>query len=139
MKKILLFLVLASVGCSSNKLAMDNGGIKVEINEYATSSFIIDTGSSECTIPHHLVLMLHDNGKISKADLLPRSIYVLADGSEIDQPRIMLKSLKVGNKTIYNVEAAIGSGENSPLLLGTNALKKLGKIKIDYKNNTIKL
>jgi aspartyl protease family protein len=48
-----------------------------------------------------------------------------------------LKSVKIGDRTLYDVEALIVPNDKAPLLLGQTALAQFGKISIDYKKGTI--
>ena len=48
-----------------------------------------------------------------------------------------LKTVEIGNRTLYNVQASIVHNMQAPLLLGQSALNKFGKISIDYNKNEI--
>jgi aspartyl protease family protein len=50
---------------------------------------------------------------------------------------VKLKSVKIGDRTLYDVEALIVPNDKAPLLLGQTALAQFGKILIDYKKGTV--
>lgn len=153
-KIILLFVVLFSVGsfAQNSKLKGYNsvcknpiylkalGGtfeVGVNIGSVIKLPFILDTGASECVIPAYVAMTLYKNGLITKADFLDDKIYSLADGSEVRCRRIVIRKLVIGKYLLKNVEFAVSPNADAPLLLGQNALKKLGNVSINYSNNTI--
>jgi len=110
--------------------------IPVEINGVITLNFVLDTGASEVNIPADVALTLYRAGTIKDADFLPGKTYSLADGSQVNSSRFVLRSLKIGQRRITNVAASIG-GVSSSLLLGQSFLEKLGAWGIDNKRNIL--
>lgn len=106
--------------------------IPTEINNVLKISFIIDSGASEISITPDVALTLIRTGTIKENDWLEGAIYKFADGSTAKSERFNIKSLKIGDMTLYNVSASISNSLEAPMLLGQNALSKLGKISIDY-------
>ena len=53
--------------------------------------------------------------------------------------RFILKSLKIGEKIIKNVNCSISNSLDAPMLLGQSVLSKFGKYTFDYQNKTIKI
>src|SRR5262249_48746379 len=95
------------------------------INGVITLNFVLDTGASEVNIPADVALTLYRAGTIKDADFLPGQTYRLADGSHVNSPRFVLRSLKIGQQRITNVAASISTIYSSPLL-GQSFLEKLG-------------
>ena len=104
--------------------------IPIEINGVITLNFVLDTGASEVQIPVDVFLTLIRAGTIKDADLLPRHTYTLADGSQVNSQRVVLRSLKIGKQRITNVAASISDIPGS-LLLGLSFLEKLGVWEFD--------
>jgi hypothetical protein len=113
--------------------------IPVEINGVITLNFVLDTGASEVGIPADVFLTLYRAGTIKDADFLPGQTYRLADGSQVNSPRFVLRSLKIGQQRIANVAASISSNIYSPLLLGQSFLEKLGAWGIDSQSQKLVL
>ena len=96
--------------------------------------FVFDTGASSITISQTEAQFLAKQGLLTKNDIIGRESYQTADGSLSEGTVIRLKEVKIGNRTIRNVEAAVIESQNAPLLLGQTALSKFGKVSLDYKN-----
>ncbi|TXI80818.1 MAG: hypothetical protein E6Q39_02135 [Crocinitomicaceae bacterium] len=113
-------------------LSEQNGvtSLTVTVGGKITSKFILDSGAGDCNISSELEKKLLANGIIKKTDYLENGLYKLADGSIVENRRINIPKLKVGNKTISNVIVSVGPFD-SPNLLGQSFLKKLNKWSID--------
>jgi aspartyl protease family protein len=116
----------------------DNGiyRIPIEINNIRMN-IIFDTGASSISISETEALFLMKQGKIEQEDILGKIRFQDATGNISEGTRINLKTVKIGNKEIYNVEASVVHNLEAPLLLGQSALSKFGKLTIDYKRNEI--
>lgn len=115
------------------------GGIyalPVAINGVLTLNFILDSGATEVNIPADVALTLLRTGTITDSDFLPGATYVLADGSKLKSPRLMLRSLTIGHHIITNVSASVGNTASS-LLLGQSFLEKLGTWGIDTQRQVL--
>src|SRR6266403_1865654 len=110
--------------------------VPVEVNGVITLNFILDTGASEVNIPADVALTLYRTGTIRDTDFLPGQTYRLADGSQVNSSRFVLRSLKIGQRRIVNVAASIGSVSSS-LLLGQSFLEKLGAWGIDSQKQVL--
>ena len=65
-------------------------------------------------------------------------IYYIANGESVIAEVWKLPSMRLGNKTIYNVEVAVMPGiDDNGFLLGMSTINKLGNPKIDLANNKI--
>ena len=104
--------------------------VPVTINNQITLKFVVDSGASDVSIPTDVVSTLVRTGTITDADFLGRQIYKLADGSTVPSQRFLIRSLKVGNRTLENVTAGIAPVAGQ-LLLGQSFLKRFQSWSID--------
>ncbi len=121
------------------KLSKNMGiyNLPVTINDAIKLNFIIDTGASHVTIPSDVLKTLMRTGTIQKSDMLGIAEYKLADGNTEKNTVFNIRKMKIGNKYIYNIKASASKHENTPLLLGQSALRKLEPWKIDSKRDLI--
>ncbi len=99
--------------------------------------FIFDTGASTVSISKAEVIFLERQGKIEASDFVGKEKFMDASGNVNEGDIIVLKTVKIGDKTLRNIEATIVDNLNAPLLLGQTALAKFGKISIDYNKKQI--
>ena len=99
--------------------------------------FIFDTGASNITISLTEALFLYKQGTLTDADFIGTQQYQIANGNVEEGTIVKLKTVEIGNRTLYNVQASIVHNLQAPLLLGQSALNKFGKISIDYNKNEI--
>jgi len=105
--------------------------VPVEING-VPMDFIFDTGASDITMSLAEALFLYRQNKLSDSDFRGVRQYQIADGSIAEGTIVILKTVKIGNRTLNNVEASIVHNLEAPLLMGQSALSRFGKITIDY-------
>ncbi len=120
---------------------LSNGGVfktEIDINGIIKLHFIIDSGASEVNIPEDVVRTLIRANAIKEEDFLPGKIYTLADGRNVSSSRFMVRSLKIGEITVNNIEASIG-GKESELLLGQSFLKKFSSWSINNDDKKLTL
>ncbi len=136
-----------SSGSSTEALAVEDvplkndGGIytvPVRINGTITLDFILDSGASDVVLPADVAMTLARTGTISPDDFIGNSEYRLADGSKLKSARFLVRELQVGDRTITNVTASIGS-VNSELLLGQSFLSRFGSWAIDNDRHVLRL
>lgn len=108
------------------------------INEKTTTYFIVDSGAANVQIPEQVADELMGNGTLSQSDFLSERRFVLANGQGVMQRIIRLRSVKIGNRSMENVLAAIGA-RNSQALIGQSLLRRLNWWKIDNVKNAIEL
>lgn len=139
MKKLILILVTFNIYSQTINLKKDNGVFytPVILNNIITIDMMIDTGAAECSIPPCVANTLIKTNTLIFSDILPSQNYILADGTIVTCKRFILKSLKIGNRTLYNIECSVSSSDSSGLILGSNVFKKLKFIKLNYINNTL--
>lgn len=106
--------------------------VPVQLNGAVTLKFVVDSGASSVQIPRDVFLTLKRAETINEGDYLPGKTFVLADGSRVQSDRFILRSVKVGDITLTNVEASVGALD-APLLLGQSFLKRFSDWKIDNK------
>ena len=131
---------LSIKGISSNgsiPLEKDGGVyyILVKIGEIE-ETFILDSGASEVLITSQLEMALMSNGTIKKENYLTPALYRVADGRIIEQRRLIIPHLTIGDFTVENVHAAVGVG-TVPLLLGKSVLDKFSKWSINNLTSTL--
>jgi len=112
--------------------------LPVDINGVFTSEFVLDTGAADVNLPANVVLRLRQSGTIKATDFLPGKPYTLADGSTVQRPRVLLRSLTLGHRRVPNVAASIGPVD-SMLLLGQNFLEHLGAWGMDSQRRVLTL
>jgi aspartyl protease family protein len=113
--------------------------VKATINSELKLTFIVDSGAADVTLPESIGKALFANGSITKSDILGVQEYVLANGVSHSGTVVNLKSLTIGDVTINNVRASIFPGDDTSLLLGQSALKKLGVWRINTKINRLEI
>ncbi len=121
-------------------LVDDNGTFEVPvlINGLIPLNFIVDSGASDVSIPADVALTLMRTGTVQNSDFLGSATYTLADGSTVPSARFTIRSLKVGNQTLHNVDASVGNA-NGPLLLGESFLSRFHSWSIDNSRNVLAL
>jgi aspartyl protease family protein len=118
----------------------DDNGVKiisVEINGVAMD-FIFDTGASIISISATEASFLIKQGTLTDDDLLGTVNFTDANGDISEGTVVLLRTVKIGNKLLHDVEASIVHNSVAPLLLGQSALSSFGTISIDNVNNEIR-
>lgn len=110
--------------------------VPIEING-SKMFFIFDTGASDITISLTEATFLYKQGTLTGDDLLGTQQYQIADGSISEGTIINLKTVKIGNRTLANVQASVVHNMGAPLLFGQSALAQFGKVTIDYNRSEI--
>lgn len=110
--------------------------VPIEING-VKMEFVFDTGASSISISETEALFLWKQGKLSENDFIGEVQFSDANGDISDGTMVNLKSVKIGDKVVYNVKASIVHNQIAPLLFGQSAMNRFGKITIDYNNNEI--
>ena len=127
---------------TSEKIQMSKEGgvylVPTKVNG-VPMKFIIDTGASMVSISKTEAQFLYKNGLLSESDIIGSQNFVLANGQVEDGLVIKLKSIQIGNKTVYDVEATIDANIAAPLLLGQSMLERFGKVSMDYSTGIMEL
>lgn len=93
--------------------------------------FVFDTGAADVHLSLVEAVFMLKNGYIDEDDFFGTGTYSMADGSISENAMVNLKTIKIGNKTIHNVQACVSSTIDASLLLGQSAIKKLGDYSIN--------
>lgn len=107
--------------------------VPIEING-VKMHFIFDTGAGMVSISQTEVNFLYKQGALTDDDVLEKANFMDANGDISEVTIINLKSVKIGNKTLSNVQASVVHNMNAPLLLGQTVLENFGRVTIDYKS-----
>ena len=120
------------------KMEKENGVkyVWVEINGLKLR-FIFDTGASSICISSLEASVLYRQGTLKKEDILNVEYFQDATGKISEGTKINLRTVKVGNILLENIEATVIDNVNAPLLLGQTVFEKFGKIEIDNVNDEI--
>ena len=109
--------------------------VDVILEENVTARLIVDTGASIVIISRNIASRLG----IKDKDINTEIKIVMADGSEVEAKPVILKSVKVGDAEVKNVQAAILDGKNiggADGLLGMSFLSNF-VIKVDSASNQL--
>jgi len=120
---------------------VEEGGVfavPVLINDTITLNFIVDSGASGVSIPEDVVSTLMRSGTITDADFTGTQTFVLADGSTTTKPTFNIRTLKVGDITLENIEGSVADAQG-PLLLGQSFLGRFNSWSINNSNHTLVL
>ena len=127
---------------SQELVAMEQEGgvyvVPVRLNGAITLNAVVDSGASDVSIPADVVLTLMRAKTISDEDFLGEQTYALADGSRAPSSRFRIRSLKVGNSTIEDVDAIMAPA-NAVILLGQSFLGKFKSWSIDNDRHVLML
>jgi predicted aspartyl protease len=127
-----------SASATSVPMRMERGiyVVPIIINDAITLDFIVDSGSTDVSIPGDVVMTLMRTGTLKDADFLEESTYILADGSRVPSRTFHIRSLKVGNKILENVIGSVASMKGS-LLLGQSFLGRFKSWSVDNVNHAL--
>ena len=140
-KLIVAYLITICIqGMAQTTIQMEESGgvykIPCTINGLKLK-MIFDPGASRVCLSETVALMMIENDYLSIDDIKGTSQSQVADGRFIDNTIITLKEIKIGDKTLTNVDAVVVHGQNAPLLFGQSALRKLGFYSISGNKLTI--
>jgi len=110
--------------------------IPVEIDGVAMY-FIFDTGAGIISISETEALFLYKQGKLKDTDITGSQNFVDANGDISQGTLITLRSVKIGNRYLYDVPASVVHNLKAPLLVGQSVLERFGNISIDYTHGQI--
>src|SRR5271165_31460 len=110
--------------------------VPVRINDQITLEFVIDSGASDVSIPADVVMTLLRTGTITDADFLGTQKYRMADGSSVPSQQFVIRSLKVGDRTLNDVTGSIAPVEGG-LLLGQSFLRRFKSWSIDNQREAL--
>lgn len=100
--------------------------------------FVLDTGASDVSISLTEAQFMLKNGYIQESDIKGTSLVQIANGEIVENTRILLRKIEIGDVELSDVDATVSHSLNAPLLLGQSAISKLGAIQLDGKNLILK-
>lgn len=116
----------------------ENGVYKVPVTVNGVPmKFILDTGASLISMSSTEAEKLYRQGAISESDIIGQSRFQDAKGDISPGAIVRLKSVRIGDRVLENVNANIVGSAQAPLLLGQSALSQFGKISVDYRRNVV--
>ena len=93
--------------------------------------FVFDTGASSICISTLEAAVLVKNGLLTRDDLIGEQGFVDATGRISVGARINLKTVKIGDRELTNIEATVIENPNAECLLGQTVLSRFGTYTID--------
>ena len=112
--------------------------VPVLINDAITLDFIVDSGAADVSNPADVVMTLMRTKTLKDTDFLGEQTYVLADGSKVPSQTFVIRSLKVGDKVLENVNGSVASVHGS-LLLGQTFLSRFKSWSVDNTKHALVL
>jgi predicted aspartyl protease len=100
--------------------------------------FVVDSGAADVSIPADVVSTLMRTKTLKETDFLGEQTYVLADGSKVPSQTFVIRSLKVGNIVLENVNGSVASVHGS-LLLGQSFLRRFKSWSVDNSKHALLL
>ena len=100
-------------------------------------NFIFDTGASNVSLSMTEATFMLKNDYLLVSDIVGSNKFLDASGNISEGVIINLKEIEIGGVKLDNVIATVVKNNKAPLLLGQSAIKKLGEIKFDLKENTL--
>ena len=125
-------------GSTRVKMTEENGVyyVPVEVNGL-NLRFVFDTGASAISISSAEVAVMVRQGLITKDDVLGTTQIMDANGNVNEGAIVNLRTVKIGELVLHNIQASVVDNIQAPLLFGQSALSKFGKVSIDYDNGYI--
>jgi clan AA aspartic protease (TIGR02281 family) len=120
---------------------LQDGGtfvVPVTINGQITLNFVVDSGAADVSIPADVVITLVGTGTITSDDILGKRTYTLADGSILRSEQFIIRSLKIGDRTVENVTGSVAPVAGG-LLLGQSFLGRFHSWSIDNQKEELVL
>lgn len=99
--------------------------------------FILDTGASLISISQTEARFLYKQGTLSNQDFVRSADFMDANGNISVGSVVRLRTVRIGNRTLRNVNASVVDNDRAPLLLGQSVLAKFGKVSIDYQRGVV--
>jgi len=131
---------LGSAGPVSVPLQMRGGTflVPVTINGKIELDFTVDSGASTVVVPADVFGTLIRTGTIADADLMGKQNFTLADGSTQTQETFRIRSLKIGDRVLHDVDASVAPIAGN-LLLGQSFLRRFRSWSMDNQRGLLVL
>ncbi len=132
---VCLSLLLWLTPVEAEEITMKYSGgvhtVPVTLNETVVLDFVLDSGASTVCITPDILLVLTRNGSVTTDDLGEEREFQLANGRTTTSRMVRLKSVRVGDVTVEDVEAAVSADFSGSLLLGQSFLREVKSWSID--------
>ncbi len=112
--------------------------VPIEVNGLKLS-FVFDTGASSISLSSAEALVMYRQGLITDDDILGSSQMQDATGGISTGVVVNLRTVKIGDIVLNNIQATVVDNIQAPLLLGQTALSKFGKVSLDYDHGYIEI
>ena len=94
---------------------------------------MLDSGASDISVPTEFARQLVADGTLARTDFLGLRKYNTANGA-IEEPTFQLKSVSLGNQTVYDVTMSVDDNNTVPLL-GQAFLRRFKSWSVDNARN----
>lgn len=102
-------------------------------------SFVYDASIEDVLISGKDALFLLKTGKVKPENYSGEQAYSLSDGRIPEGSTLLIDTIEFNGFTLTNVTAVITNSISSPLVIGENSLKTLGKVEVNYKESTLSI
>tara|TARA_R110000850_G_scaffold175976_1_gene301862 strand:+ start:121214 stop:122734 length:1521 start_codon:yes stop_codon:yes gene_type:complete len=103
------------------------------------SSFVYDADVEDILISGKEALFLLKTGKVKPENYSGQQAYSLSDGRIPEGSTLLIDTIEFNGFTLNNVTAVITNSISSDLVIGENSLSTLGKVEVNYKENTLSI
>lgn len=112
--------------------------VPVMLSDSVTVNFGLDADSSTVTLPLETVRALIQAGRLRKEDFSDAKSYTLPDGSSLPGKSFRIRSLRVGDRVLENINGTVADGDNPPVL-GQSFISRFGHVAFDLKRQVLVL
>ena len=136
----LVFILGSPIAVRAAEVPLGESGgvytVPVQVNQSVTLQFLVDPGAAIVVIPRSVLSRLVANGTVTQDDILGMSVAELADSSAYRAIQIRLRELRVGDRIVRDVTAAVSPGLTYPLL-GQSFLKRFASVTFDNQRRVL--
>jgi len=119
-----------------NPLEGDVFEATVIINGFS-ANFDYDKKATELTVSPEFAFKLLTKGFISKPDFVGDASKILIEGSIADKSKFIIKTLRLGDNTLNNVEATVIKDQKRDVKLGDPIFSRIGKWRIEKEKSRV--
>ncbi len=112
--------------------------VPVLINNELSLNFTLDSGAADVSVPADVVHTLERTGTLTDSDFTGTQTFTTADGRLMPSQTFRIRSLKVGDKILENVDADVAPAEGD-LLLGQSFLSRFSSWSMDNNRGVLVL
>ncbi|MEI6576211.1 MAG: OmpA family protein [Bacteroidota bacterium] len=119
-----------------NPLEGDAFEATIIVNGYS-ANFDYDKKATEVTVSPEFAFNLLTKGFISKPDFVGDASKALSEGSVADKAKINIKTMRIGDNTITNIEVVVAKDQKPSIKLGDPIFNKIGKWRIEKEKSRV--